>query len=203
VSVVAPPDTPPEVQRPYDQGTEPSTPRVTKYRAWTRGRQVWIVGVTVTALLLATAICVAGGQEPWAVPLGKTAAQFAIVAIAWTVVQVVLGLRALRRRIQWAWMLPEGAYEDAPNLMRVLAGVPAIRSGALGGVILGLAAVIVGDDTRGLLVAGPAALCVGGVLALELRLRLVVERADPQRTYFVSLDEDEDSAELFWRFAGA
>jgi hypothetical protein len=40
-------------------------------------------------------------------------------------------------------------------------------------------------------------------LALELRLRLVVERADPQRTYFVSLDEDEDSAELFWRFAGA
>jgi hypothetical protein len=100
-------------------------------------------------------------------------------------------------------MLPEGAYEDAPNLMRVLVGVPAIRSGALGGVILGLAAVIVGDDTRGLLVAGPAALCVGGVLALELRLRLVVERADPQRTYFVSLDEDEDSAELFWRFAGA
>jgi hypothetical protein len=69
----------------------------------------------------------------------------------------------------------------------------------LGAVAGGIA--LLGDETSQTIVAIVLGIGAGRIVGLELLLRLVVERADPLRTFFVSLDADELDAPLLWRNA--
>ena len=67
---------------------------------------------------------------------------------------------------------------------------------------LGAAALLIlADDRAGRRSACSVGMGAGRLLGLELLLRRVVERADPLRTFFVSLDADELDAPLLWRSA--
>jgi hypothetical protein len=45
-----------------------------------------------------------------------------------------------------------------------------------------------------------AGLGAGRIIGYEILLRALVERADPERLFFVSLDEDDESqSALLWR----
>jgi hypothetical protein len=200
VSVVAPPDTPPEVQRPYDEGTEPSAPRVVKYRAWTRGKQLGQVTFTATALIVAVAIIVAAGDSPGA-PVGELLARLGFFTVVWAVVQALTGRRKLRWQIESAWPLPDGAREGSLNAARVLLAPPALIGGALLGVFAGVGTIALGGDAGEVFIPVLGGIGLGRILGLELQLRLLVERPDRDRIYFVSLEDDDDENEpLFWRF---
>jgi hypothetical protein len=200
VSVVAPPDTPPEVQRPFDRGTEPSTPRVAKYRAWIRGKQLGQLGFTLTALVVGTAIGVAAGQDPWR-PIAPLLAPLAAFTVAWTVVEALMGGRKLRWQVESAWPLPDGARETSPDATRML--LAPLLGGLILGALAGVGMLVLGDEASQALVPVLGGIGAGRILGLEIRLRVLVERAHGDRTYFVSLEDDEETEPLFWRFAGA
>jgi hypothetical protein len=194
VSVIAPP----EVERPYDHGWEPSAERVTRYRTWTRTKQASQLSLSLTALVLVTVICVLGGQPPWEPSASELALLALLMFLGFTAVEALWDGRGLRRRVAAAEPLPEGALETgAPSLVEP----SVLLRGVLVGGVFGAGALLVGEDVSKILVAVIAGLGAGRILGLELLLRLVVERADPLRTFFVSLDADELDSPLLWRSA--
>jgi hypothetical protein len=194
VSVIAPP----EVERPYDHGWEPSAERVTRYRTWTRTKQATQAGAALTTLVLATAICVIGGQPPWEPSARDLALETLLLFLASTALAAFWDGRGLRRRIAAAEPLPDGALEiGAPNMVEA----SVLLSSVLLGAVLGAAALLLGDDASQILAAVLIGIGAGRILGLELLLRLVVERVDPLRTFFVSLAADELDAPLLWRSA--
>ena len=197
VSVIAPP----EVERPYDQAWEPYAERVTRYRTWTRTRQASLVGVSLTALALATAISVIGGRPPWESPVGELAIQVLVIFVAFTGYEVLWEGRGLRRRVAAAEPLPDGALEVGPPVLRALVEPSFLLRGVLLGAVFGAGALLLGDDTSRIVVAVLIGMGAGRLLGLELLLRLVVERADPLRTFYVSLDAEELDSPLLWRSA--
>jgi hypothetical protein len=197
VSVIAPP----EVERPYDPGWERFAERVTRYRSWTRAKQASHVSVILIALALATAICVVGGQPAWEPSAGELALQTLAVFVAFTVFEALWEGRRLRRRVAAAEPLPDGALEVGAPVLQALAEPSFLLRGVLLGIVFGAGALLLGDDTSQVIVALLAGMGAGRILGLELLLRLVVERADPLRTFFVSLDADELESPLLWRSA--
>jgi hypothetical protein len=197
VSVIAPP----EVERPYDHGWEPSAERVTRYRTWTRTKQASLVSVFGTALLLSTLMCLVGDRPPWE----PSAAEFAVLAPALFIVATLLEVfwegRGLRRRVAAAEPLPDGALEIGTPVLRALVDPSFLLRGVLLGIAFGAAALILDEDTSRIVVSVLIGMGGGRLLGLELLLRRVVERADPLRTFFVSLDADELEAPLLWRSA--
>jgi hypothetical protein len=198
VSVIAPP----EVERPYDQGWEPSAERVTRYRAWTRAKQANQLGVMLTVLALATVICVVGGQPPWEPSAATLGLLALLIFVASTAVEAFWDGRGLPRRVQTAEPLPDGALEIRTPFLNALVE----RSSLLSAVVLGALAGAIGlllsdDDASQTIVALIAGIGAGRIVGLELLLRLVVERADPLRTFFVSLEDDELDSPLLWRSA--
>jgi hypothetical protein len=196
VSVVAPP----EVERPHDPGWERFAERVTRYRSWTRSKQAAQLGLTLVALGVLIGICVLGGQPPW----GPSAATLGLLTLlifaAFTAIEVFWDGRRLPRRVQTAEPLPDGALEIGVPALEALTEpsrlVTAVVLGALAGG-LGL----LGNTSSQAFAAIILGLGAGRILGLELLLRLVVERADPLRTFFVSLDADELDSPLLWRSA--
>jgi len=197
VSVIAPP----EVERPYDRGWEPSAERVTRYRSWTRTKQASQLSATVTALVLATVICVLGGQPPWEPSAGDLALLALFMFLGFTVVEGAWDGRGLRRRVAAAEPLPDGALEIGVPASEALAESSLLLRGVLVGAVLGAAALLLGDDASQVVVAVIAGMGAGRIAGLELLLRLVVESADPLRTFFVSLEDDELDSPLLWRSA--
>jgi hypothetical protein len=193
--------TPPEVERPYDHRWEPYAERVTRYRRWTRTRQASLAGVFLTALVLDIAICVVAGQPPWEPSL----TQLAVLVLALFAVLVLLEVlwegRGLRRRVAAAEPMPDGALEIGTPVLRALVEPAFLLRGALLGVGFAVGALILGDDTSALFTGAVIGMGGAQILGLELLLRLVVERADPLRTFFVSLDADELDSPLLWRSA--
>jgi hypothetical protein len=76
-----------------------------------------------------------------------------------------------------------------------------LLSSVLLGAVLGAVALLLGDDASQILAAVLIGIGAGRIVGLELLLRLVVERVDPLRTFFVSLDADELESPLLWRSA--
>ena len=197
MSVIAPP----EVERPHGPGWERFAERVTRYRSWTRTRQASLASVFGTALVLTTLICIVGDQPPWE----PSAAEFTVLALSLfigvTLLEVFWEGRGLRGRVQAAEPLPDGALEIGTPVLRALVEPSFLLRGVLLGVAFGTAALILDQDTSRLVVGVQLGLGAGRLLGLELLLRRVVERADPLRTFFVSLDADELDAPLLWRSA--
>ena len=154
--------------------------------------------MTLPALVLATAVCVVGGQPPWE-PSGGTLALLVLVMFAaFLAVEVFWDGRSLRGRVAAAEPLPDGALEiGAPTLF----DRTVLLQGVLFGPVLGAVALLIGHDLSQTVIAVIVGLGAGRIVGLELLLRLVVERADPLRTFFVSLDADELDAPLLWRSA--
>jgi hypothetical protein len=194
VSVIAPP----EVERPYDLAYERSSLRVAEYRTWTRSVQASLLSFTLALVTLTTAIGLAGGRPPWEPSLGALAAQSLLFTVVFMVFEAIWEGRGLRRRLAAAEPLPEGADEIGVSLL----GLPlaALRGAALA-VLFGAASLILDEDASATVVAVAVGLGVGRMLGLELLLRRVVERADPLRTFFVSLDADALDSPLLWRSA--
>jgi hypothetical protein len=197
VSVVAPP----EVERPYDPGWERFAERVTRYRTWTRTKQASQLSATLTALVLATVICVLGGQPPWEPSTGDLALLALLMFLGFTVVEGAWDGRGLRRRVEAAEPLPDGALEIGVPASEALAEPSLLLRGVLVGAVLGAAALLLGEGASQVVAAVIAGMGAGRIAGLELLLRLVVERADPLRTFFVSLDADELDSPLLWRSA--
>jgi hypothetical protein len=109
--------------------------------------------------------------------------------------------RGLRRRVAAAEPMPDGALEIGTPVLRALVEPTFLLRGALLGVVFAAGALILGDDTSALFTSVVIGLGGARILGLELLLRLVVERADPLRTFFVSLDADELDSPLLWRSA--
>jgi len=194
VSVIAPP----EVERPYDHGWEPYAERVTRYRMWTRTKQANLASIFATALVLQTAIGVIGGQPPWEPSVGKLALLTSGIFIAFLLLETLWEGRGLRRRVAAAEPLPDGALEVGES---VSVEPSFVIRGALLGAVFGAIALVLGDDSSQNLAAVLLGIGLGRLLGLELLLRVVVERADPLRTFFVSLDADELDSPLLWRSA--
>jgi hypothetical protein len=196
VSVVAPP----EVERPRDPGWERFAERVTRYRSWTRSKQAIQLGLTLMLLVLVTGISVAGGKPPWEPSAATLGLLTLLIFAAFTAIEVFWDGRGLPRRVQTAEPLPDGALEIGVPALEALAEpsrlVTVVVLGALAGGI-----ALLGDETSQIIVAIVLGIGAGRIVGLELLLRLVVERADPLRTFFVSLDADELDAPLLWRSA--
>jgi hypothetical protein len=198
VSVIAPP----EVERPFYHGWEPSAERVTRYRTWTRTRQASLSAVFGTALVLGTVICVVGGQPPWE----PSAAELVVLGLALFIGAALLEVfwegRGLSGRVAAAEPMPDGALEIGLPVLRALVEPSFLLRGVLLGVLFGAAALIVGDETSRVVVSVLVGMGAGRLLGLEVLMRRVVERADPLRTFFISLDDaDELDAPLLWRSA--
>jgi hypothetical protein len=154
--------------------------------------------VTLSALVLATVICIIGDQPPWEPSAGGLALQTLLLFLAFIALEALWDGRGLRRRVAAAEPLPDGALEiGAPTLVEP----SVLLRGVLLGTLLGAAALLLGEDANQIVVAVIAGMGAGRIVGLELLLRLVVERADPLRTFFVSLDTDELDAPLLWRSA--
>jgi hypothetical protein len=195
VSVIAPP----EVERPHDPGWERFAARVTRYRSWTRSKQATQLGWTLMVLALAIGICVLGGQPPWE-PSGATLGLLTLlVLVAATALEVLWDGRGLPRRVQTAEPLPDGALEIGVPALEALAEPSRVAAAVLLGAFAGGLALL--GETSQTIVAIVVGVSAGRIAGLELLLRLVVERADPLRTFFVSLDADELDAPLLWRSA--
>jgi hypothetical protein len=195
VSVVAPP----EVERPHDPGWERFAERVTRYRTWTRAQQTTQLGVTLTVLALVVGICVIGGQPPWepsAVTLGLLTL---LVLVGFAALEVFWDGRGLPRRVRTAEPLPDGALEIGVPALEALVEPSRLVTTLLFGALAGGLALL--GDTSEPIVAIVVGIGAGRIAGLELLLRLVVERADPRRTFFLSLDDDELDAPLLWRSA--
>jgi hypothetical protein len=197
VSVIAPP----EVERPHDPGWERFAERVTRYRRWTRTRQASLAGVFLSALVLTSAICTVAGQPPWDPSLGQLAVLALLLFVALIVLEVLWEGRGLRRRVAAAEPMPDGALEIGTPVLSAMVEPTFLLRGVLLGVVFGAGALILGDDTTQLFTSVLIGMGAARILGLELLLRLVVERADPRRTFFVSLDADELDAPLLWRSA--
>jgi len=189
VSVVAPP---PEVERPYDLSWEPSAERVVRYRTYARTNQLRQLLMTVAMLVVATVVCVAGDQSPWEPSVGGLAGQTLLYTLVFMILETIWEGRGLRRRLEAAEPLPDGAHEIGMSLR----APTFLLGGIVLGAVFGGGALIFGDTTSALVVALAAGMGVGRILGRELVLRLIVERADPARTFFVALD---DELPLLWR----
>jgi hypothetical protein len=200
MSVLAPPEPPPQVERPDDQGSEPSATRVSRYRTWTRLKQASQLGTSLAALTVATAISVAGGQPPWEPAAGKLVAYALVLTVACAMIDPIVDGRRLRRRVAAAEPLPDGAREIDARPLEALLGPPFLLTGATLGAVFGLAGLLFGDETTRIVVGVLAGLGAGRIIGYEILLRALVERADPERLFFVSLDEDDESqSALLWR----
>jgi hypothetical protein len=196
VSVIAPP----EVERPHDSGWERFAERVTRYRSWTRSKQAIQLGLTLTVLILVTGISVVGGKPPWEPSATTLGLLTLLIFAAFTAIEVFWDGRGLPRRVQTAEPLPDGALEIGVPALEALAEPSRLAAGVVFGALAGGLALL-GDDISQTIVAIVLGIGAGRIAGLELLLRLVVERADPRRTFFVSLDADELDAPLLWRSA--
>src|SRR3954467_8169488 len=200
MSVLAPPEPPPEVARPFDQGSEPSSTRVSAYRTYTRVSQAGQLGLALAAVTVATAISLAGGRPPWEPSVGELVTFSLLLAVVFATVDPVVEGRRLRRRLAAAEPLPDGAREVGGRPLRALLGPPVLLTGAMLGGAFGVAALVLGDDTSQDLVSVAAGMGAGRIAGLEILLRALVERTDPQRVFFVPMDDDEEwQATLYWR----
>jgi hypothetical protein len=200
MSVLAPPEPPPEVARPYDQGSEPSSTRVSRYRTWTRLSQAGQLGMALAAVGAATGISVAGGRPPWEPSVGVLVISVVVFTLGFAIVDPALSGRRLRRRLAAAEPLPDGAREIDARPLEVLLGAPFLLRGAALGALAGAASLILGGETSQNLVAVLAGLGAGRMTGLELLLRGLVERTDPERVFYISLEEDDESdPALYWR----
>jgi hypothetical protein len=195
VSVIAPP----EVERPHDPGWERFAERVTRYRTWTRAQQASQLGLTLMVLVLVTVICVVGGQPPWESSTATLGLFALVIFVAFFAFEVFWDGRGLPRRVRSAEPLPDGALEIGGPGLGALAEPARLVATVLFGALAGGLALLA-DNTQPIIgvIVGIGA---GRILGLEVLLRLVVERADPLRTFFVSLDADELDAPLLWRSA--
>ena len=143
-----------------------------------------------------------GGQPPWEPSAGALALQTLAVLVAFTVFEAL-----------WDGAPPASAGRGRRAAARRRPGDRRARAAGARRTVLPAAGRPPRDRVRRRCAARwatrrarsswrvLAGLGAGRILGLELLLRLVVERADPLRTFYVSLDADELDSPLLWRSA--